>query len=71
MIDPTLQMFISTCCSKCLHTKCEGALTDLATRVTCKKYLAWQKLSGDKRSKLFLAAMAGELIMLEDITREV
>lgn len=67
-IDHTLQMFISACCAKCLSTSCNGAL-DIVSRAKCAKYTAWQKLPGDQRSKLFLAAMAGELINLERITR--
>lgn len=67
-IDPALQMFISACCAKCLSTSCDGAL-DIVSRAKCAKYAAWQKLPGDQRSKLFLAAMAGELINLERITR--
>ena len=68
-IDPALQMFIQTCCASCRKTTCEGAL-NISQRLICQKYKVWQNLTGEKRSKLFLAAMAGELITLDDLTKK-
>lgn len=64
-----LQMFISACCANCLSTSCEGALK-LDARSKCFIYNNWKHLSPDVKSKVFLAAMAGELINLERITDE-
>ena len=66
-IDPSLQMFIQACCNKCFKSSCEGAF-NIKHRAVCSKYKAWQKLSGDRRAKLFSQAIAGESIMLEELS---
>lgn len=69
-IDPRLQMFISTCCISCRDTNCPGALSAPEKRDACKTYLKWLKLPKDKQSKLFMRAMAEEVINLENIIEE-
>lgn len=68
-VDPALMMFISACCAKCADKTCDGAL-EVISRAKCKKYNAWQKLSGEARTKLFAKALAGEFINLERIVYE-
>ena len=59
-----MQMFITTCCANCKNFHCDGALL---TKSRCDTWFKWMKLSDAERSKRFLAAMTGELIMLEDL----
>lgn len=68
-VDPALIMFISACCAKCADNTCDGALEE-SSRVKCKKYSAWKKLSSEARTKLFAEALADEFINLEEIVYE-
>lgn len=65
-LDPALQMFITTCCANCTNYDCEGAF-NMNYRTSCEKYISWQNLTATDKSKLFMASMAGELTMLEDL----
>lgn len=65
-MSPQMQMFITTCCANCKNFHCDGALL---TKSRCDIWFKWMKLSDAERSKRFLAAMTGELTLLEEIVR--
>jgi hypothetical protein len=65
-MSPQMQMFITTCCANCKNFHCDGALF---TKSRCDTWFKWIKLSDAERSRRFLAAMAGELTLLEEIVR--
>ncbi len=65
-MSPQMQMFITACCVNCKNFHCDGALM---AKSRCDTWYKWMKLPDAERSKRFLAAMAGELTLLEDIVR--
>ena len=65
-MNPQTQMFITTCCANCKNSRCDGALL---AKTRCDTWLKWMKLTDTERSKRFMAAMAGELTLLEEIVR--
>ena len=66
--DPKIQMFITAVCAHCVDTDCAGALNPQA-RDKCGLYDSWLKLSPTEQSKKFLAATAGEIILIEELTK--
>lgn len=65
-MNPQTQMFITTCCANCRNFHCDGPLL---TKSRCDNWFKWMKLTDAERSKRFLAVMAGELTLLEEIVR--
>ena len=65
-MNPQTQMFITTCCANCKNNHCDGALL---AKTRCDTWFKWMKLTDTERSKRFMAAMAGEIIMLEDLVK--
>jgi hypothetical protein len=65
-MNPQTQMFITTCCVNCRNFHCDGPLL---TKSRCDNWFKWMKLTDAERSKRFLAVMAGELTLLEEIVR--
>ena len=61
------QMFITTCCANCRNSHCDGALF---TKTRCDTWFKWMRLSDIEQTKRFMAAMAGEIMMLEDLIND-
>ena len=63
-MSPQMQMFITTCCANCRNFHCDGPLL---TKSRCDTWFKWMKLTDAEQAKRFMAATAGEIIMLEDL----
>ena len=68
-IDLNTEMFIAVCCANCTKGQkgeCKEALSSSSLR-KCDFYGKWCSLSADKKSALYISALADEIILLGEI----